>query len=151
MANQSNYNLTQTGAEVQRILDSVETIDTTPASGSDNPISSGAVHAAIATLNSLISSNSTLLQTVIAQAVAELLANDEGLMARIANLGDAKADSIDLAELPKVCGYPLVVEGAGAPSVVPYFVGQRYHDTTNKKVYEAFAVTNSTSDWTLLN
>lgn len=90
-------------------------------------------------------------QAVIAQAFAELLVYCEGLRDNLKNLGETKATCIDSEYLPKVCGESLVIEGAGAPSVVPMFVGQRYHDTTNKKVYEAFSVTNSTSDWTLLN
>ena len=90
-------------------------------------------------------------QNTIAQAIAELYAALDGIKANLANLGDCKAGSIDFENLPKVCGHSFVIEGAGAPSVVPHFVGQRYHDTTNKKVYEAFSVTNSTSDWTLLN
>ena len=90
-------------------------------------------------------------QAVIAQAFAQMQAEIDGLKAQLNNLGETKAKCIDSEDLPKVCGAPLVIEDAGAPSVVPMFVGQRYHDTTNKKVYEAFAVTNSTADWTLLN
>ena len=90
-------------------------------------------------------------QAVIAQAFAQMQADIDGLKAQLQNLGETKAKCIDSEDLPKVCGAPLVIEDAGAPSVVPMFVGQRYHDTTNKKVYEAFAVTNSTADWTLLN
>lgn len=90
-------------------------------------------------------------QAVIAQAFADLQASIDGIKAQLVNLGETKAVCIDSADLPKVCGQPLVVTGSGAPSVVPMFVGQRYHDTTNKKVYEAMSVTNSTSDWTLLN
>ena len=90
-------------------------------------------------------------QNVVAQAIAVLTAAVEGHSAQLQNLGECKAKCIDGEDLPKVCGAPLVIEGEGAPSVVPMFVGQRYHDTTNKKVYEAFVVTNSTADWTLLN
>ena len=90
-------------------------------------------------------------QAVIAQAFAQMQAEIDGLKAQLQNLGETKAKCIDSEDLPKVCGASLVIEGDGAPSVVPMFVGQRYHDTTNKKVYEAFAVTNSTADWTLLN
>ena len=90
-------------------------------------------------------------QAVIAQAFAQMQAEIDGLKAQLNNLGETKAKCIDSEDLPKVCGTSLVIEGDGAPSVVPMFVGQRYHDTTNKKVYEAFAVTNSTADWTLLN
>ena len=41
--------------------------------------------------------------------------------------------------------------GRKEKKVVPQFVGQRYHDTTNSKCYEAFAVTGATSNWKLLN
>lgn len=90
-------------------------------------------------------------QNVVAQAIAVLTAAIAGHTEQLQNLGECKAKCIDSEYMPKVCGYPLVVEGAGAPSIVPRFVGQRYHDTTNSKVYEAFAVTNSTSNWVLLN
>lgn len=44
----ANYQLEQTGAEVQALLNAVESPDTTPAAGSSNLITSGAVHAAVA-------------------------------------------------------------------------------------------------------
>lgn len=92
-------------------------------------------------------------QSVLAQAFAVLFAAIDGLKAQLDNLGETKAKCIDFEDMPKVCGQPLVVEGDGAPAmpVVPTMVGQRYHDTTNRKVYEAFAVTNSVSDWVLIN
>lgn len=39
----ANYNLTQTGEEVQRILNSVQTIDNSVISGSSHPVTGGAV------------------------------------------------------------------------------------------------------------
>ena len=90
-------------------------------------------------------------QNTVAQAVAELYGLIDGLKACLDNLGDTKAECIDSHYLPKVCGGSLVIEGDGAPAVVPVFVGQRYHDTTGMKVYEAFAVTANVSDWVLLN
>ena len=90
-------------------------------------------------------------QAVIAQAFAQMQADIDGLKEQLDNLGETKAVSIDFEDWPKICGYAMVVEGDGAPVDVPRFVGQRYHDTTNRKVYEAFAVTNSTADWVLLN
>ena len=90
-------------------------------------------------------------QAVLAQAFAEVYAMIDGLKENLQQLGNTKAICIDFENLPMVCGQPLVVEGAGAPSVVPQFIGQRYHDTTNSKCYEAFAVTNSTNNWKLLN
>jgi hypothetical protein len=90
-------------------------------------------------------------QSVLAQAFAVLFAAIDGLRANLDNLGETRAKCIDCDDLPKVCGQPLVVEGEGAPVEVPQFVGQRYHDTTGKKVYEAFSVTNAVADWVLLN
>ena len=90
-------------------------------------------------------------QAVIAQAFAQTLGDIQGIIENLKHMGSFKATDIDCENMPKVCGYPLVVEGAGAPSIVPRFVGQRYHDTTNNKCYEAFAVTNSTANWVLLN
>ena len=88
---------------------------------------------------------------VIVEAIAWLHARISGLEAGVDRAGDLKAESIDTKYLPKVCGYPLVIEGEEVPAVTPRFVGQRYHDKTNKKVYEAFSVTNSLEDWVLLN
>ena len=95
----------------------------------------------------------TVMLRVLVEAIAWLAARCQSIESNADNLGNAKAVSIDCEEMPKVCGMPLVVEGAGAPvsPQVPAFIGQRYHDTTNKKVYEAFSVTNSVSDWVLLN
>lgn len=90
-------------------------------------------------------------QSVLAQAFADLFGLIDGLRANTKHLGECQATCIDSEYLPKVCGESLVIEAAGAPSIAPLFVGQRYHDTTNRKVYEAFAVTNSTNDWVLLN
>lgn len=90
-------------------------------------------------------------QSVLAQAFADLFGLIDGLVENTKHMGSFKATEIDLEYLPKVCGYPLVVEGADAPSIVPRFVGQRYHDTTNSKCYECFRVTNAVSDWVLLN
>lgn len=90
-------------------------------------------------------------QSILAQLLCDLDARINGIMSRLENLGNVKAITIDSENLPMVCGQSLVVEGAGAPTVVPQFVGQRYHDTTNRKVYEAFAVTNNVNNWTLLN
>lgn len=92
-------------------------------------------------------------QAVIAQAFAQLLAEIDGLKAQLDNLGETRAVCINSEEIPKVQNYPMIVTGAGAPAspVVPAFVGQKYLDTTNKKEYTAFSVTDSVSDWVLTN
>ena len=92
-------------------------------------------------------------QAVIAQAFAQLLGEIEGLKAQLKNLGETRAVCINSEDVPKVQNYPMIVYGAGAPSApnVPAFIGQKYLDTTNKKEYTAFGVTNSVSDWVLVN
>ena len=92
-------------------------------------------------------------QAVIAQAFAQLLGEIEGLKAQLKNLGETRAVCINSEDVPKVQNYPMIVYGAGAPSApnVPAFIGQKYLDTTNKKEYTAFGVTNSVSDWVLMN
>lgn len=92
-------------------------------------------------------------QAVIAQAFAQLLAYAEGLRAQLDNLGETRAICINSEEVPKVQNYPMIISGSGAPTApnVPAFVGQKYLDTTNKKEYTAFSVTNSISDWVLIN
>ena len=39
----------------------------------------------------------------------------------------------------------------GSWAGVPRFVGQKYVDRINKKVYVAYTVSNSTNDWVILN
>ena len=92
-------------------------------------------------------------QAVIAQAFAQLLGEIEGLKAQLANLGETRAICINSEDVPKVQNYPMIIFGDGVPSApnVPAFIGQKYLDTTNKKEYTAFSVTNSVSDWVLLN
>ena len=91
-------------------------------------------------------------QNTVAQALCDLEAKCRAIVAVLSNLGETKADCIDFADLPKVCGQPLVIEGVGAPSVVPVFVGQRYHDNTvnARHLYECFAVTGALTDWELI-
>lgn len=92
-------------------------------------------------------------QSVLAQAFAVLIAAFDGLKAQLDNLGETKAVSIDFEEQPKLCGQDMHIVGSGAPAspVVPTMIGQEYLDVTNKKCYKAFSITNSVSDWVLLN
>ena len=92
-------------------------------------------------------------QSVLAQAFAVLIAAFDGLKAQLENLGETKAVSIDFEEQPKLCGQDMHIVGSGAPAspVVPTMIGQEYLDVTNKKCYKAFSITNSVSDWVLLN
>lgn len=92
-------------------------------------------------------------QAVIAQAFAQLLGEIDGLKAQLDNLGETRAVCINSEDVPKVQNYPMIIYGSGAPAApnVPAFIGQKYLDTTNKKEYTAFSVTNSVSDWVLMN
>ncbi len=92
-------------------------------------------------------------QSVLAQAFAVLFAAIDGMKAQLDNLGETKAVSIDFEEQPKLCGQDMHIVGSGAPAspVVPTMIGQEYLDVTNKKCYKAFSITNSVSDWVLLN
>ena len=92
-------------------------------------------------------------QAVIAQAFAQLDGEITGLKAQLDNLGETRAVCINSEDVPKVQNYPMIVYGSGAPTApnVPAFIGQKYLDTTNKKEYTAFSMTNSISDWVLVN
>lgn len=93
-----------------------------------------------------------VVMRINSEAIAMLKAEVEAYKEVIAALTDGEGH-VDADEGFTVGGQPLVVTGSGAPAapVVPTFIGQRYHDQTNKKVYEAMSVTNSVSDWVLLN
>ena len=62
----------------------------------------------------------------------------------------ARSKSIDMDELPKVCGYDFIVMGTAAPTAAPDFIGQVFIDKTNGKVYVATGVSAST-DYKILN
>ena len=47
------FKFTQTGTELQRIIDSVQTFDSTPTEGSSNPVTSDGIFEAIKPLNDL--------------------------------------------------------------------------------------------------
>ena len=66
------------------------------------------------------------------------------------NLGDVRAKSIDMDELPKVCDFPMYIISTTAPNVVPDFVSQHWIDTVAKKVYIAVGV-SSAADFVVLN
>ena len=93
-------------------------------------------------------------QKVIAQAFAELYAAVQALSSVVDNAGHLKADVIDSANLPKVCGEDMYLTGEGAPAAPPTVPFQEYYDSSNNKFYRAKGVlpdTPSTGDWVALN
>lgn len=93
-------------------------------------------------------------QKVIAQAFAELYAAVQALSSVVDNAGHLKADVLDMANLPKVCGEDMYLTGEGAPAAPPTVPFQEYYDSSNNKFYRAKGVlpdTPSTGDWVALN
>lgn len=93
-------------------------------------------------------------QKVIAQAFAELYAAVQALSSVVDNAGHLKADVLDIANLPKVCGEDMYLTGEGAPAAPPTVPFQEYYDSSNNKFYRAKGVlpdTPSTGDWVALN
>ncbi|MBP5172801.1 MAG: hypothetical protein J6W74_00125 [Bacteroidales bacterium] len=109
---------------------------------------------------------------IICATFAKMQAEIDGLKLALydaVNLLRISAMRIDTAELYRY-GVPetLYCDTAGAPAAarvpknwdavtmgtwagVPRFVGQKYVDRINKKVYVAYTVSNSTNDWVILN
>ena len=63
---------------------------------------------------------------------------------------EAQLKTIDAVNY-KIGGQDMILYGSGAPSIAPFFIGQKYIDQTNRKIYFADRLTGSTSDWVALN
>ena len=104
---------------------------------------------------------------VVAEAVAELTARLTAIENGRDTLGDAEAITISAREVPRVCGFPLILYAAGVPAAAtvpvewvretmgewtgaPNFIGQIYINTaatgTAQVVYHAKGV-GTVSDW----
>lgn len=86
----------------------------------------------------------------IKQKAAQNSGDIERLIESKDQLGEAKAISLDMEKWPTLTGLKTMIEGDGAPAVIPDFVGQKYADITNRKLYFAFGV-SSVSDWVVMN
>ena len=84
------------------------------------------------------------------QRTIETEANLDSLISNFDKLGNATALSLDIQELPKICGCELIFISNVAPNRSPDFVGQIYIDTSASKVYVATNV-NSSGDYKVLN
>ena len=103
---------------------------------------------------SQLTNDSNFVSSDITDALDQSIAQNSGDIERLIEskdqLGDAKAISLDTEKWPTMTGLPIMREGDGAPAVIPDFVGQKYADITNKKLYFAFGV-SSVSDWVVMN
>ena len=71
---------------------------------------------------------------------------EESMLAiNVDRCGNLTAESIDVINIPKICGYPFVKIESNAPTTPPDFVGQMYIDTKSDKVYMATNVANVSS------
>lgn len=112
----ANYQLEQTGAEVQALLNAVESPDTTPAAGSSNLITSGAVQAAVAGVSAKV--------TALGQKVDGLaLGKFYGFFPAAADLPAGDDD-----------GYAYV--GASAPFAIYVFDGNSWSDSGTVRQYD---------------
>lgn len=89
-----------------------------------------------------------LSQTI--QRSIENEANIDSLINNLDKLGNATALSLNVYELPKICGNELIYISDTTPSRSPDFIGQIYIDTSAGKVYMA-TNTNSSADYKVLN
>ena len=108
----------------------------------------------IPTKVSQLTNDSKFVSSDITDALAKSIAQNSGdiniLIASKDQLGEAKAISLDMEKWPTLTGLPITRAGDGAPAVIPDFVGQKYADLTNRKLYFAFGV-SSVSDWVVMN
>jgi hypothetical protein len=117
--------------------------------------------AASAVTNTKIASGAVIEAKIGAKAVTrEKIADDAASYVEaikenvdfinVDNLGDVRAKSIDMDELPKVCGFSMYIISTTAPNVAPDFISQHWIDTVAKKVYIAVGV-SSAADFVALN
>jgi hypothetical protein len=175
------YNLTQTGNEVQRILNSAKNTDqvlTEIQEAMENLPDGQAVSAQVALNTAAIEELSQMKLdislSVVAEALLYLYSENKALRELLAGKDNAvlpyiKAQTIECVD-KMTMGVPdvLVSSVAGAPSATnipdnwneetmtvwdgcPRKIGQQYVDKESKKVYYAVTVTGSTSDWVVLN
>lgn len=87
---------------------------------------------------------------VLAEHITSIEENIDVLQKTQAIFGKLTGETIDVKNIPLICGNPLVVIQSGAPSIAPDFIGQLLIDTAGAKAYIAFGYTN-VSNWKALN
>lgn len=87
---------------------------------------------------------------VLAEHIASIEENINVLQKTQAIFGQLTGETIDVKNIPLICGDPLIIIQNGAPSIAPDFIGQLLIDTAGAKAYIAFGYTN-VSNWKALN
>ena len=109
-------------------------VDSVPTKNSQNLLESGGAY----------EDGHVLTEAIV--ALNSKVAALEKMLLDTHTLIDLKLKSLDVQDI-YICGNAEVITGNGAPTIVPRFIGQRYLDLTNNKVYTAFRLTNTTGDW----
>lgn len=155
----ANYQLEQTGAEVQALLNAVESPDTTPAAGSSNLITSGAVQAAVAG----VSAEVTALGQKVDDLDVEINGGDVSSNLEIAHTASGKymsagyggamvaSSSMDVAFFQIAAGAKLVISIPKAGNPACYILG--YTDITGDSLTGAQVdeVLDSVGTWAAYN
>ena len=87
---------------------------------------------------------------VLAEHIASIEENIDDLQKTQAIFGQLTGETIDVKNIPLICGDPLIIIQNGAPSIAPDFIGQLLIDTAGAKAYIAFGYTN-VGNWKALN
>ena len=87
---------------------------------------------------------------VLAEHIVSIEENIDVLQKTQAIFGQLTGETIDVKNIPLICGNPLVIVQSGAPSIAPDFIGQLLIDIAGAKAYIAFGYTN-VSNWKALN
>lgn len=87
---------------------------------------------------------------VLAEHIVSIEENIDVLQKTQAVFGQLTGETVDVKNIPLICGNPLIIIQNGAPSIAPDFIGQLLIDIAGAKAYIAFGYT-SVSGWKALN
>lgn len=87
---------------------------------------------------------------VLVEAIAELRKEVDTLTYALKHQGDVKANSVDVVDGYNIIGQNMFDVVTSAPTELPNAKGLFRYDTVNKALYVSKSVTNSTSDWSIV-
>lgn len=87
---------------------------------------------------------------VLVEAIAELRKEVDTLAYALKYQGDVKANSVDVVDGYNIIGQKMFDVVTSAPTELPNAKGLFRYDTVNKALYVSKSVTNSTSDWSIV-